>query len=47
MLHAVVHYECKLMPDTEGSSQFRILRFTRDFKAMITRGGLTGLDQHE
>ena len=39
---------CKLMPDTEGSSQFRIPRFARDSKAKITRGrGLTGLDQHK
>ena len=39
---------CKLMPDTEGSSPFRIPSEARDSKAKITRGrGLTGLDQHK
>ena len=40
--------KCKLMPDTEGSSRFRIRSEARDSKAKITRErGLTGLDQHK
>ena len=38
--------KCKLMPDTEGSSRFRIPSEARDSKAKIMRR-LTGLDQHK
>ena len=41
----IVSCKCKLMPDTEGSSRFRI---PSEAKGKITRGrGLTGLDQHK
>ena len=44
--HISIAYKYKLIPDTEGSSRFRIPSEARDSKAKITRGrGLTDLDQ--
>ena len=37
-LEQILLSKCKLMPDTEGSSRFRIPSETRDSKAKITRG---------